>query len=106
MEREEWTSTTLYSHSADLFLRKSQLCPYNAHITVHADCEHEGIKTVAHVGVDLKDIWGKSIAEIIEIFDREVDEYIACRVRNRPLGSRRCLTPYNSQLSIFNSQLF
>jgi len=53
----------------------------DAHIAVHADCEHDGIKKKAYVGIDLKDARGKSIEEILELFDAEVDEYIASRVK-------------------------
>jgi hypothetical protein len=50
-------------------------------ISVHADCERDGIKKIAHVGVTLKETRGRTIKDIFDILDREVDEFIACRVR-------------------------
>ena len=55
-------------------------------ISIHADCEHAGIATTAHVGISLRDAYGKSIDEILELFDAEVDEYIACRVKTGHWG--------------------
>ena|SRR5437868_15424998 len=52
----------------------------NPHIAVHADCTYDGISNVAHVGLTLRETDGKSIVEIWELFDKEVDEYIQCRV--------------------------
>jgi len=48
----------------------------NSLITVHADCEHDGVKTTAHVGIRIREARGKSISEIIELFDIQVDEYM------------------------------
>jgi hypothetical protein len=53
----------------------------DAHISVHADCELAGIRTVAHVGISVKAAQDKSVTEILELFDAEVDKYIACRVK-------------------------
>ena len=55
-------------------------------ITVHADCEHAGFKTAAHVGVYLRDARGKTVDDILELFDRQVDEYIACRLKTGQWG--------------------
>ena len=58
----------------------------NSLITVHADCEHEGTKATAHVGIYLKDAKGKPLDEILDLFDRQVDQYIACRVKTSQWG--------------------
>ena len=50
-------------------------------ITVHADCERDGVEAVAHVGINAKETRGKSITEILELLDKKVDEYIASRIR-------------------------
>lgn len=53
----------------------------NALITIHADCEYAGIKATAHVGIYVKDARRTTIVEIIELFDKEVDDFIARRVK-------------------------
>ena len=55
-------------------------------ITVHADCKFDGFETVAHVGLLLKALRGKSIEEIFAMFDEQVDEYIASRARTQQWG--------------------
>lgn len=52
----------------------------NASISVHADCEHAGVSAVAHVGLSLFEMDGKTLEEIYELLDTEVDKYISCRV--------------------------
>lgn len=52
----------------------------NASISVHADCEHAGVLTVAHVGLSLIEMDGKTMEEIYGLFDKEVDRYIECRI--------------------------
>lgn len=53
----------------------------NPRISVHADCEHDGFATAAHVGFSLHEVDGKTTDEIMEMLDAKVDDYIACRVR-------------------------
>jgi hypothetical protein len=50
-------------------------------ISVHADCERDGIKKTAHVGITLRESRGLTMEQIFDALDREVDEFIACRVR-------------------------
>lgn len=35
----------------------------------------------AHVGIYAKDAEGKSVEQIMELFDQEIENYIACRLR-------------------------
>ena len=53
----------------------------NTHIAVHADCEFNGIKSVAYIGIYVKDVASITIEEVFESLDKEVDAYIACRVK-------------------------
>jgi len=62
----------------------------DAHISVHADCEHAGIKTTVHVGLPLRQLHGKTVVEIMDLFDAEVDRYIACRVKIGKWGHENC----------------
>ena len=60
----------------------------NPHFSVHADCEHAGFATVANVGLNLYETDGKSLDAIYDLLDKEIDEYIACRVKTGHWGRR------------------
>jgi hypothetical protein len=53
----------------------------NPQITVHAEFEHSGFPTTAHVGLNLHEMDGKSLREIMDLLDKEVDQFIAFRVK-------------------------
>ena len=58
----------------------------NSHITVRAEFEHAGSANTARVGLDLDDMDGKSLREIMDLFDNEVDQFIACRLETGHWG--------------------
>ena len=54
---------------------------YNPHVSVHVDCEHAGVEDTLHVGLSLYEMDGKTIDEIMELFDKDADDLIASRVQ-------------------------
>jgi len=50
-------------------------------IGVHVELEHEGHKRIGSVGIIVQEAEGKTLEEVFDLFDKEGDDYIACRVR-------------------------
>jgi len=50
-------------------------------IGVHVALEHEGHKRIGSVGIIVQEAEGKTLEEVFDLFDKEGDDYIFCRVR-------------------------
>ena len=77
----------------------------DSHIAVHAECEYDGVKDMAHVGISVRDAYGKSIDEIMELFDENFLSPFQCgnsfpSPKTNPVSHIKLLTIYATKSKI------